>query len=136
MGVLKGFWDFLNTDIKALPWGEFADKGIAATLATKDFGKAITEQGSKLEALAPYVQQMGPFLKLLDAPVTQLVFSGLPFLSIGVGLLRFYRSQGNTPLSYEEAVAIAAQLAYLNSLDEVLRRLEDRAVKEKLQQVS
>ncbi|MEM6503285.1 MAG: pentapeptide repeat-containing protein [Cyanobacteria bacterium P01_C01_bin.89] len=136
MGVLKGFWDFLNTDVKALPWGEFADKGIAATLAAKDAGKALAEQGPKLEALAPYVKDMEPFLKALDAPVTQLAFSGLPFLSVGVGLLRFYRSQGATPLSYEEAVAIAAQLAYLSSLDGVLRRIEDEAVKEKLEQVS
>lgn len=43
MGTLKGFWDFLNTDVKALPWGEFSDKGMAATLATKDLEKVVIE---------------------------------------------------------------------------------------------
>lgn len=37
-GVLKGFWQFLNTDIKELPWGEVAKTG-AESAKTAQRGK-------------------------------------------------------------------------------------------------
>ena len=136
MAVLKDFWGFLNTEVKVLPWGEFADRGIATVLATKDLGKTLSEQRSKLPVLEPYVKQVEPFLNCLELPVTQLALAGLPFLSVGVGLLRFYQAQRTTELSFEEAVSITAQLAYLNSLEMVLKGIGDKPLNDKLQWMS
>ncbi|MBE7384403.1 MAG: pentapeptide repeat-containing protein [Leptolyngbya sp. SIO1E4] len=136
MQVLKGFWQFLNTDVREIPWGELAEKGIEAVTATNDLGEAWEEQAPHIKALTPYLQQVEPFLTTLDSPVTQLAISGLPFVSIGIGLLRLYVGLSKTEPTTESAVVIAAQLAYLQSLEALLSNLNDETLKAKLNQVS
>ena len=136
MQVLKGFWQFLNTDVREIPWGELATQGIEAVTATKDLGEALKEQAPHLKQLQPYLKQIEPFLNTLDSPVTQLAVSGLPFVSIGIGLLKLYLDSSKTDPSYETSVAIAAQLAYLQSLEAVLSQVNDPAIVAKLNQVS
>ncbi|NEQ46281.1 MAG: NACHT domain-containing protein [Leptolyngbya sp. SIOISBB] len=136
MQALKGFWQFLNTDVRKIPWGELAEQGIDAVTATSDLGTTLREQAPNLKRLQPHLQQIEPFLQTLESPVTQLAVSGLPFVSIGIDLLRIYLDLSKTDPTYESAVAIAAQLAYLQSLEAVLARVEDDAVNAKLQHVS
>ncbi|MBE7385179.1 MAG: pentapeptide repeat-containing protein [Leptolyngbya sp. SIO1E4] len=136
MQVLKGFWQFLNTDVQKIPWGELAEKGIEAVTATNDLGEAWEEQAPHIKALTPYLQQVEPFLTTLDSPVTQLAISGLPFVSIGIGLLRLYIGLSKTEPTTESSVVIAAQLAYLQSLEAVLNNINDETLKAKLNQVS
>lgn len=136
MSTLKGFWQFLNTDVRELPWGEVAEKGIEAVTATKDFGESWQEQAPKIEQLKPYWSQVEPFLKVLDAPVTQLAIAGLPFASIGIGLLRIYLDKSKIEPTYEGAVTLTAQLAFLQSLEAVLNNLSKETVQESLQRVS
>jgi len=136
MQALNGFWQFLNTDVRGIPWGELAEQGIEVVTATKDFGETFQEQAPNLKPLKPYLQQVEPFLTALDSPVTQLAVSGLPFVSIGIGLLRIYLDYSKTEPTYESSVAIVAQLAYLNSLEVVLSQVSDESINEKLNQVS
>ena len=136
MQALKGFWQFLNTDVKDIPWGELADKGIEAVTATKDFGEAFQEQAPNIKALQPHLDKVEPFLKTLDSPVTQLALSGLPFVSIGIGLLKIYLGMAKIEPTYESSVAIAAQLAYLQSLEVALSKVSDEAINTKLKRVS
>ncbi|MEO0537699.1 MAG: pentapeptide repeat-containing protein [Cyanobacteria bacterium P01_A01_bin.123] len=136
MQALKGFWQFLNTDVKDIPWGELTEKGIEAVTATNDLGKAFQEHAPDIKALQPYIKQVEPFLKTLDSPITQLAISGLPFVSIGIGLLKIYLGMTKIEPTYESAVTIAAQLAYLQSLEVALKNVKDEAIKTKLKQVS
>ncbi|MDJ0707444.1 MAG: pentapeptide repeat-containing protein [Leptolyngbyaceae cyanobacterium MO_188.B28] len=136
MQVLKGFWQFLNTDVRDIPWGELAEKGFEAVTATQDFAEDFEEQAPNIKQLQPYFQQVEPFLKTLDSPVTQLAISGLPFVSIGIGLLRIYLGLAKIEPTYESSVAIAAQLAYLQSLEVVLSKLKDEAITAKLEHIS
>ncbi|MEM1293542.1 MAG: pentapeptide repeat-containing protein [Cyanobacteria bacterium P01_H01_bin.162] len=136
MQALKGFWQFLNTDVREIPWGELAEQGIDAVTATSELGSTLREQAPNLKRLQPHLQQIEPFLQTLESPVTQLAVSGLPFVSIGIGLLRIYLDLSKTDPTYESAVVIAAQLAYLQSLEAVLARVEDDELNAKLQHVS
>ena len=38
-GLLKGFWTFLNTDVRQLPWGELTKTGAEATKAALEASK-------------------------------------------------------------------------------------------------
>ena len=132
MKALKGFWQF----VKDIRLGELTEKGIEAVTATKDFGEALQEQAPNIKALQPHLDKVEPFLKTLDSPVTQLAISGLPFVSIGIGLLKICLTTGKIEPTYEGAVAIAAQLAYLQSLEVALSKVNDDAINSKLNQVS
>jgi len=61
MGILKGFWGFLN-DVREIPWGEVAEQGIEAVTATSELGEAIREQSSNLKQFQPYLDCVEPFL--------------------------------------------------------------------------
>lgn len=51
MATLKGFWQFLNTDVKDIPWDELADKGIETVSANNDLGETWEEHKSDLSQL-------------------------------------------------------------------------------------
>ncbi|WP_346292419.1 NACHT domain-containing protein, partial [Sphaerothrix gracilis] len=136
MQVLQGFWQFLNTDVREIPWGELAERGIDAITTTNDVREELKEQAPAIKQLQSHWSQIEPFLQTLDSPVTQLAISGLPFVSVGIGLLRVYLDLVKIEPTYESAIAIAAQLAYLQSLEAVLSQVSDEAIRAKLEQVS
>ena len=78
MTSLKGFWQFLNTDIKDIPWGALSEKGIEAVSASSDLGEKWEKHKSDLHQLAPYFEKIEPFFKVLRDPDAQVVISGLP----------------------------------------------------------
>jgi hypothetical protein len=86
-----------------------------------------------IQQLAPYLQRVEPLIQALDGPVTQLAIAGLPFVSVGVKLLKLALDLAKVEPTLESAVAIVAQLAYLKSLETVLAR-QDAAVTAKLGQ--
>lgn len=133
MTSLSGFWQFLNTDVKDIPWGELAEKGIEAVSASNELGETWEEQKSDLKQLAPYFEKVEPFFKVLSDPDAQMVISGLPFVSIGIGLLRIYLNLSKTKPTFESSIVLVAQLAYLQSLETVLEHVADT---EKLKTVS
>ena len=51
MQGLKGFWQFLNTDVQDIPWGELAEKGIEAVTATQDLAKDFEDQEPQITQL-------------------------------------------------------------------------------------
>jgi hypothetical protein len=88
MKALQGFWQFLNTDVREIPWGTVAEQGIEAITALPDAAEAWKEHADDIKQLAPYLQRAEPLIKTLDEPVTQLAIAGLPFVSVGVKLLK------------------------------------------------
>jgi hypothetical protein len=88
MKALQGFWQFLNTDVREIPWGAVAEQGIEAITALPDAADAWKEHADDIQQLAPYLQRAEPLIKALDGPVTQLAIAGLPFVSVGVNVLK------------------------------------------------
>jgi hypothetical protein len=43
MKALQGFWQFLNTDVKEIPWGAVAEQGIEAITSLPDASEAWQE---------------------------------------------------------------------------------------------
>lgn len=136
MKALKGFWQFLNTDVKDIPWGDVAEQGIAALTSFPDAAEAWQDNADKIQQLAPYAQKVEPLFKALDEPIAQLAIAGLPFVSIGINLLKLGLELAKVDPTFESSVAIVAQLAYLQSLETVLERLQDETVKAKLKPLS
>jgi hypothetical protein len=136
MQALQGFWQFLNTDVKEIPWGDVAEQGIEAITSLPDAAEAWQENADKIQQLAPYAQKAGPLLKALDDPIAQLAIAGLPFVSIGINLLKMGLELAKVEPTFEGSVAIVAQLAYLQSLETVLERLQDQEIKTKLKPLS
>ncbi|ABW33432.1 pentapeptide repeat-containing protein [Acaryochloris marina] len=135
MKSIKGFWLFLDTAIKDIPWGDVALHGIEAMKALPDASKAWQDNADKIQQLAPFVQKAEPLIKALDIPVTKLVISGLPFISAGINLLKIGIELAKVESTFESSVTIVAQLAYLQSLEIVLVK-QDETIKAKLAQLS
>ncbi|MEL7067847.1 MAG: pentapeptide repeat-containing protein [Cyanobacteria bacterium J06581_3] len=123
MAVLREFGDWLKGGLK-LPWGELANQTINATKATADLSKTWQEAAPKLAALKD-LDRLDSFFKLFDSPVGKLAVSGLPFASLGIDLLKLYFDVTKTEPTLESSVALAAQIAYLESLAAVLERAEE-----------
>ena len=136
MKALKGFWLFLNTDVKDIPWGDVAEQGIEAITALPDATQAWRDNATQIQQLAPYAQKAAPLIQALDAPVAQLAVAGLPFVSVGINLLKLGLEMAKVDPIFESSVAIVAQLAYLQSLESVLGRLQDVDTQAKLEQIS
>ncbi|MEM9809416.1 MAG: hypothetical protein AAF959_29555, partial [Cyanobacteria bacterium P01_D01_bin.56] len=120
MASLKGFWQFLNTDVQDIPWGELADKGIEAVGTAGELGEKWEEHKSDLNQLEPYFEKVEPFFKVLNDPDAQMMLSGLPFVSIGIGLLRLYLGLSQSKPTLDSSLIVVSQLAYLRSLETVL----------------
>lgn len=132
--ALRGFWKFLNTDIRDIPWGEVAEKGIEAVAATTEFSKAFKEQAPKIASIQSFAKGVEPFLEALESPIAELAVSSLPIVSLGIGLLKIYLGINKKELTLEESVVIAFQLAYLQSLESVLSSVQQSDT-EKLNQI-
>jgi hypothetical protein len=127
MEALKGFWQFLNTDVKDIPWGDVAEQGIEVIMALPEATQAWRDNAAQIQQFAPYAQKAAPLLQALDAPVAQLTLAGLPFVSVGINLLKLGLEMAKVDPTFEGSVAIVAQLAYLQSLETVLGRIQDEA---------
>ena len=124
MQSLRGFGEWLKGAAK-VPWGKLAEKSITATKATADLGKTWREAAPKIETLKD-LDRIDSFFQLLDLPVAKLAVSTLPFASVGIELLRLYWDVTKTEPTFESSVALAAQMAYLESLQGVLARADEQ----------
>jgi len=133
MQSLRKFGDWLKGGLK-LPWGDGAKQAIAATKATAELGKAWQDAAPKLESLKN-LDQVETFFKAFDSPVGKLAVGALPFATVGIELLKLYLDVTKMEPTFESSVAIAVQMAYLESLVGVLARA-DKETKAKLDKVN
>lgn len=136
MEALNGFWKFLNTDVRDIPWAEVAEQGIEVITSLPDAAQAWRDNAAQIQQLAPYAQKAEPLIQALDGPISQLALAGLPFVSVGINLLKLGLAMAKVDPTFEGSVAIVAQLAYLKSLETVLGRLQDADTQAKLEQIS
>lgn len=123
---LKRLWKFLNTDVGELFSTETLTEGADAAKSVLELAKTLQEESPKIEQLAPLVGNVSTLLDVLNSPIAQIVGSGLPFISIATGLLKFYLEKSKQDLALPECAAIVTQAAYLESLKSLLALPENQ----------
>ncbi len=131
----RGVWRGLITPI---PW-EGAVKGSVDSLKTiAELAKAIQENKSAKD-LAPLVNHFSSMLDVLSSPLGQVATAALPFVPLATGLLKYIVEATRQEPTLEVGVAIAAQAAYLKSVQvfleqhsELVQRLSDQPASEAL----
>jgi hypothetical protein len=131
----RDVWRGLNTPIS---W-EGTVKGSVDSLKTiAELAKAIRENKSATE-LAPLVKHFSSLLDVLSSPLGQVATAALPFVPLATGLLKYIVEQTRQEPTLEVGVAIAAQTAYLKSVQvfleqhpELVQRLSDQPASEAL----
>jgi uncharacterized protein YjbI with pentapeptide repeats len=125
----RDVWQGLNTPIS---W-EGTVKGSVDSLKTiAELAKAIQENKGAQE-LAPLVNHFSSLLDVLSSPLGQVATAALPFVPLATGLLKYLVEATRQEPTLELGVAIAAQAAYLKSVQvfleqhpELVQRLSDQ----------
>jgi len=131
---LKRLWKFLNTDIGDLFSAETVKNGADSAKAVLELAKALKEQGSNIEQLAPLVGRISTLLDVLNSPLPQLIGAGLPFISIATGFLKFYLEKSQQELTLTQCTALVSQGAYLESWQALLNLSEHQVWLERISQ--
>ena len=117
-------WAFLNTDIQNLNWNkttEVTKIGTDAAKAVFDLAKTVKEQQPKVETLKPYIGQISSLLDVLNAPFAQIVKDAIPFAPLAITILKLVCDYTQKEPSLEQCVALVSQVAYLESLQVILK---------------
>jgi NACHT domain len=136
--MVNKIWKFLTTDVQGLNWStitEATKTGADAGKAVLDLGKAIREkQGDlvKIQAIAPYVQQISSLLDVLNSPLATVVTEAIPFAPIAVTMLQLIFTATQQEPTLEQCVALISQAAYLESLRELLAEPESEQILDRL----
>ncbi|ALF53928.1 hypothetical protein ACX27_15420 [Nostoc piscinale CENA21] len=111
-----------------------------------DAAKTLQENGASLEVLKPVLQHSSSLLDVLCSPLAQVIGAGLPFVPMGIALLKFYRQNSQEQPTLEDCVFIVSQIAYLESVKEILSSdinvnwdahfQSDEAVRQQLQKLN
>uniref|UniRef100_UPI00194DD5FC pentapeptide repeat-containing protein n=1 Tax=Leptolyngbya sp. CCY15150 TaxID=2767772 RepID=UPI00194DD5FC len=131
----RDVWRGLNTPIS---WEGTVKGGVDSLKTLADLAKAIRENKSAQE-LAPLVNHFSSLLDVLSSPLGQVATAALPFVPLAAGLLKYIMEVTPQEPSLEVGVAIAAQTAYLKSVQvfleqhpELVQRLSDQPASEAL----
>jgi len=97
-----------------------ANTTIEAGRAVLTAAKTIKEQAVSLAVLQSLLQNSSAFLDVLCLPLTEVVAARSSFLPLGIVLLRFHRQITRRQISLEEWIFIISQVAFLESVSEIL----------------
>lgn len=100
--------------------GESLNTTVETGKAVLEAAKTFQEQGASVELLKPLLQNSSSLLDVLCSPLAQVVGAGLPFVPLGIALLKFSRDITKQDPSLEDCVFIVSQAAYLESVKEIL----------------
>ena len=118
--TLGRLWKFANTDVSKLVTLDNVKSTADSGKAVFALAKALEENKSNAE-IGKYVSKISTLLDALNSPWGQLIGAGLPFVSIGVNLLKFYLDITGEEPPLMETVVLITQSAYLNSLNNYLK---------------
>ncbi|WP_375469745.1 pentapeptide repeat-containing protein [uncultured Nostoc sp.] len=114
---LSQTWQKFRTSFSV---GESLNTTVETGKAVLEAAKTFQEQGANVELLKPLLQNSSSLLDVLCSPLAQVVGAGLPFVPLGIALLKFSRDITNQDPSLEDCVFIVSQAAYLESVKEIL----------------
>ncbi|MEI1373761.1 pentapeptide repeat-containing protein [Nostoc sp.] len=100
--------------------GESLNTTVETGKAVLEAAKTFQEQGASVELLKPLLQNSSSLLDVLCSPLAQVVGAGLPFVPLGIALLKFSRDITKQDPSLEDCVFIVSQVAYLESAKQIL----------------
>ena len=126
-------WTFLTTDLRDLNLKraeEVTKAGTDTAKAVFDLAKAMNEQGSKVEALQPYVGEISSLLDVLNSPLAQVVKDTIPFAPLAIGMLKLIAETTKREPTLEQCMALVSQTAYLDSLRSLLKPYDTKLEKE------
>ena len=113
-------WKFANTDVSKI----FTLDNVKSTAESGEkvfeLAEALKEQKGKVKNLAPLVNQISTLFDALNTPWGQIIGASVPFVPIGVNLLKFYLDVTKTDPPLTQTVALITQSAYLSSLNHYL----------------
>jgi len=131
----RDVWRVLNTPIS---WEDTVKGSVDSLKTIADLAKAIQENKTAQE-LAPLVNHFSSLLDVLSSPLGQVATAALPFVPLATGLLKYIVEATRQEPTLEVGVAIAAQAAYLKSVQvfleqhpELVQRLSDQPASEAL----
>ena len=131
----RDVWRGLNTPIS---WEDTVKGSVDSLKTIAELAKAIRENKSAQE-LAPLVNHFSSLLDVLSSPLGQVATAALPFVPLATGLLKYIVEATQQEPTLEVGVAIAAQTAYLKSVQvfleqhpELVQRLSDQPASEAL----
>ena len=138
----RDVWQAMNAPIS---WEGTVKGGVDSLKTFAELTKSIQENKSAQE-LAPLVIHFSSLLDVLSSPLGQVATAALPFVPLATGLLKYIVEKTRQEPSLELGVAIAAQAAYLKSIQifleqhpELVQRLSDQpasaALTKQIQQV-
>lgn len=128
--MVKKLWKDVWAAVQGIPphWNDATDGTVETLKTVSDIAKALDENKAAKE-LAPLVGRLSSLLDVLNSPLVQVVSSGLPFVSIGAGVLKFYLEATRKEPTLEMGVAVVSQAAYLESLRLFLEAPENALLK-------
>ena len=140
--IWRDAWQGMNLP---LSWDGTVKGSVDSLKTFAELAKAIQDNKSAQE-LAPLVNHFSSLLDLLSSPLGQVATAALPFVPLATGLLKYIVEATRQEPTLELGVAIAAQAAYLKSVQvfleqrpELLQRLSDKpasaALTKQIQQV-
>ncbi|RCJ28891.1 low-complexity protein [Nostoc minutum NIES-26] len=111
-------WQQLRTSfsVEESPPNTAVDAGKAVLAAAQ----TVKKQGASVEALKYLLRNSSSLLDVLCSPLTQVLGAGLPFLPMGIALVKFSRAITKQDPTLEDCVFIVSQAAYLESAKEIL----------------
>ncbi len=138
----RDVWQAMNAPIS---WEGTVKGGVDSLETFAELAKAVQENKSAQE-LAPLANHFSSLLDVLSSPLGQVATAALPFVPLATGLLKYIVEATRQEPTLELGVAIAAQAAYLKSVQvfleqrpELLQRLSDKpasaALTKQIQQV-
>jgi hypothetical protein len=150
MVMVSKIWQFLTTDITELNWRrptEVTKTGADAAKAVLDLAKTVKEKSGDLatakSAISPYIGELSSLLDVLNSPIAAVVKDAIPFAPIAVTILQLICEATRQEPNREQCVALIAQAAYLESLQDafstdtgkaLLTRLNPEEATEQVQQ--
>ncbi|MGA9380322.1 MAG: NACHT domain-containing protein, partial [Phormidium sp.] len=115
---------------------ETLNSGADSTQAALELAEKLKEEGPNIEQIKPLLGQISTLLDLLNLPLIQVVGASLPFVPLATGLLKLYLTKNTPAPTFEQCILIVTQVAYLKSLEEILKLPVNKDVLEIIGNVS
>jgi hypothetical protein len=126
--MVSRIWRFLTTELNWKQTTEVTKTAADTGNAVLNLGEAIQEKKGDLAKLSegiapyvkPYVNEISSLLDVLNSPIAQVVKEAIPFAPIAVTMMQLICEGAKREPTLEECVALMSQVAYLESLRDVL----------------
>ena len=85
-----------------------------------ELAKTLKDKGSQKGELVKLVEKIPTLLEALNSPLGDIVKSSIPFLPIATGVIQIAIEANKKEPTVAETVALVSQVAYLESIKEIL----------------